>query len=96
MSASAIAPLFTWDPNLRDGAFWRHRDEASKWAIEHLPDAGATLLAEFYLIDAPFAVVHMVKRDENGRKCSDPEAAPIMQDPVTVTLDELPPERLWR
>lgn len=89
------APVAVWDPNARDGVFWRHMNEASEWARQHLPCAADTYLAEFYLIDAPFAVVHTVKRNENGRAYTDPATGEIaVNEPVTVMLSELPPEHL--
>jgi hypothetical protein len=92
-----IAPLAVWDPNLRGGVCWRYIDEVSKWAIEHLDAAGDIILAEFYLIDAPFAIVHRLRRNENGRAYTDPETGELAKEPpATVMLDELPPEHLRR
>ena len=91
------APVAVWDPNNRHGGFRRHIREASAWAVEHFPDANSTVLAEFYLIDAPFAVVHMARRNENGRLYNDPGTGQLaMQEPLTVMLSELPPARLLR
>jgi hypothetical protein len=94
MSAITAAPLGVWDPS--EGVFDRHRDECSRWAIEHLPDrARSVVRAEFYLIDVPFAVVHQVKRNDEGRISCDPEAdGPVLLPPVTVMLSELPPDHL--
>jgi len=89
------APVAVWDPSLKGGVCWRHIDETSKWAVEHLPHAGDILLAEFYLIDAPFAIVHRVRRNEDGRVHNDPATGELaMEPPATVMLSELPPEHL--
>ena len=92
------APVAVWDPNDARGVFRHHLDEASQWAQDHFPDrARNVVFAAFYLIDAPFAVVHMVKRNEDGRIYTDPETGDLaMEPPATVMLDGLPPERLWR
>ena len=89
------APVAVWDCNDPCGAFRSHLAEAIAWAKAHLPDAGSTYLAEFYLIDAPFAVVHTVKRNEDGRAYDDPATGEIaVNEPMTVMLTGLPPEHL--
>lgn len=89
------APVAVWDPNDFCGVFYCNYAEASAWAIEHPPDANNTLLAEFYLIDAPFAIVHTAKLDEAGRHYCDLATRQLaVNDPATVILSELPPEHL--
>ena len=89
------APVAVWDCNDPGGTWRRHMAEASEWAKEHLPRAADTFLAAFYLIDAPFAVVHRVRRNENGRAYTDPATGEIATEPpATVMLDELPPAHL--
>lgn len=98
MTTMAAEPRGVWDPNDRDGVFRQHRDECAQWAAAHLPGRGHyTLRAEFYLIDAPFAVVYDIGRDSEGRKLYDKAAGePLLLPPATVMLSELPPAHLLR
>lgn len=89
------APLAVWDAGdplncQPDVPRWL---ESAEWAGEHIPRADATYRIDFYLIDAPFAVVHRYKLSETGRKyCVSGE--PAREEPVIVPLAELPPARL--
>jgi hypothetical protein len=88
-------PLATWNANDPGWADWRYRGEASAWAKEHLPDADSTWRAEFFLVDAPFAVVYEFATDDEGRVRYDPaQRCPVMAEPATVILDSLPPAHL--
>ena len=93
-----LEPLAVWDagPGWVDGLV----DERIAWARQHILRVNDTYRVEFYLIDAPFAVVHRFKLDANGRKyalgeysfISDGE--PAREEPVVVPLGGLPPARL--
>jgi|SRR5208337_531309 len=83
-----------WDPNDPDNVFCRHHDEAAAWARENLPRSSDTVLAEFYLIDAPFAVVRRVRRDKDGKIRADEETGVILEPSATVMLADLPPAHL--
>jgi hypothetical protein len=98
MSATAIEPLAVWDSREPGDCFWRHHLEASEWASTHLPGRAASIYrAEFYLMDAPFAVVHAYARNDQDRIIFDPATnGPVHAPPATVILGELPPEHLWR
>lgn len=90
-----LEPLGVWDTRTVDNAWWYHWKTAVTWANRHIPRAGDTYRAEFYLIDAPFAVICRFKRDENGFKYQqDGEIA--TEPPVIVPLTELPPAHLLR
>lgn len=93
----SAAPLAVWDT--RDGPgspYWQHFSETSKWATEHFPDGAIDVYrAEFYLIDAPFAVLFCYAEDEFSRRFVDPGTREIaVREPVTMPLDELPPPHL--
>jgi hypothetical protein len=90
-------PLAIWDANDMHGLFWRHHPEASAWAIEHLGRdvANRTFRVGFHLVDAPFAVLQMCVRDENGRLLNDPATGDLaFAELVVQMLDELPPAHL--
>jgi hypothetical protein len=89
-------PLAVWDTrDGKDSLWWQHWREASKWAPAHIADANSTYRVEFFLVDAPFAVVWRYKRNENGRCYTDPATGDIASaDPVVQMLDELPPDHL--
>lgn len=87
------APLAVWNPNDPGNVYCRHHDEAAAWARENLPRSSDTVLAEFYLIDVPFAVVRRISRDEDG-KIRWPDAGVVLEPPATVMLAELPPAHL--
>jgi hypothetical protein len=90
-------PLGVWDTRGVESTWLEHMGEASEWARVHIPDAVRTYRAEFYLFDAPFAVVHRYKLDDSGHKFAwDPGQPPVTDPPVIVPLAELPPERLLK
>jgi hypothetical protein len=86
-------PLAVWD--VREQAWYRIMGEAICWAMAHIDDAVSTYRVEFFLVDAPFAVVWRYKRNEQGRCFTDPATGEIAcAEPVVQMLDELPPARL--
>jgi hypothetical protein len=88
-------PITVWDPNDRRNVYCRHRREAAAWARKNLPRSGDTVLAEFYLIDAPFAVLRRIRRDEDGKIGVARDTGGItLEPPATVMLGELPPVHL--
>ena len=90
-------PLAVWDANDRWGLFWDHWQETHVWAIEHFGQdvANRTSRVDFHLIDAPFAVLHQLARDENGFPAFDPVTRDFFfAEPVVQLLDELPPAHL--
>ncbi len=82
------APVTVWNPNDPGNVFCRHHDEAAAWARENLPRSSDTVLAEFYLIDAPFAIVHRLRCGEDGKIRGD------LEPPATVMLADMPPAHL--
>jgi hypothetical protein len=86
-------PLETWDAGTNFYTpGWQERVD---WAREHLGDAGRLYRAEFYLIDAPFAVLYRYAENEDGRKFMDPATkAPAVEEPIVLMLAGLPPERI--
>ena len=89
------APLAVWDAGdplncQPDVPRWL---ESTEWAMAHIPRANDTWRVEFYLIDAPFAVVHRFAVNDAERKYfSGGKVA--REEPVIVPLAELPPARL--
>ena len=92
IAPQATAPLAVWDTSDPQPP-WR---EICAWAQEHFPHrANDVYRAEIYLIDTPFAVLFRYAENASGHRFLDRatgEAAVL--DPVTVTLDELPPGHL--
>lgn len=93
MSADTGKPVAVWNPNDPGNVFRRNLEEAAAWARANLPRSEDIMLAEFYLIDAPFAIVHRIGRDEDG-KIRSSETGQILEPPATVILDDLPPAHL--
>jgi hypothetical protein len=101
-----LEPLAVWDVRERLGPWRRctavgeetHRSiDAAQWLIRNTSPARDIYRVEFYLLDAPFAVVHRYKRNTAGFKYQDPEAGSIaVEPPVIVPLAELPPAHLLR
>lgn len=84
-----LEPLGVWD--LTHGTLFKGDDnweqlflDACFWWADHLDDDGSIGRVEFYLIDAPFAVVY--RHDATGKIATEP--------PVIVPLDQLPPPHL--
>lgn len=101
MAAPAVPegldPVAVWDTRTVDNPWWYCWRSAVEWARENIPDANVVYRVEFYLPDAPFAVLHRYKRNADGFKYQDPETDSIaIEVPVIVPLTELPPERLLR
>ena len=88
------APIAAWDPNDPCNVYRSHLEEAAAWARENLPRSSDTVLVEFYLIDAPFAVVQRIRRDGDGKICVDRETGTVLEPPATVMLADLPPAHL--
>jgi hypothetical protein len=94
-----MEPVGVWDA--RDEAFWDGTDAllracaAMNWAKERIPDRDTTYLVEFYLLDAPFALVHRYKLREDGRGVVvGPDGEAVTEPPAVVPLAELPPAHL--
>lgn len=87
-----LEPLAVWDA--RENGLG-HYIERAEWVERHLGDPRFIYRAEFYLIDAPFAVVHKFARNGDGRKWA-ANGEPVTKPPVTVPLTELPPTHLLR
>lgn len=99
MIAAAISaePLAVWDASEEEGLFWQGWPATHVWAADHLGQevANRTIRADFHFVDAPFAVLHQVVTDEDGRKLVDPvTGGPMLAEPVVQMLDELPPAHL--
>jgi hypothetical protein len=98
MSVASVdaPPIAVWDAQDPEGLFWLNWREASAWATEHIRDVNDTYRAEFYLLDAPFVVLHRFAADDAGRHIWDPEteSAMLAGQPVVQVLDELPPPHL--
>jgi hypothetical protein len=93
--AETGTPLGVWDTRDRDSIWYRHWRETVPWAAEHIRDVNNTYRAEFYLIDAPFAVLYRYRENGEGRRYIDPATGePAVEEPVTQMLDSLPPLRL--
>jgi hypothetical protein len=93
-----LEPIAVWDPAAYD---WYASPETCEqrvaWARRHMPRPGDTTYAEFHLIDAPFMVLHHVKRNASGRIYLDPGTGQVaLEPPVIVPLGELPPAHLLR
>jgi hypothetical protein len=94
-SASLPEPLAVWDVRDRANLWWCHADEAIEWAARHINDPNSTFRVEFYLVDAPFAVLYRYAENDEGRRYMNPETdEPATEEPVVQMLDELPPRRL--
>lgn len=91
---AGLEPLGVWDATTAEWARgpWYERAE---WADGHLGDANFVYRAEFYLLDAPFAIVRRYAADGDGHKwAADGEV--VTEPPVVVPLGELPPAHLLR
>lgn len=86
-------PLAVWDTHQPS---WQERwPGTSPWALAHFGEhATRTFRAEFYLVDAPFVVLHTYQADAQGRIPVTPEGLAQVAEPITLLLDELPPEHL--
>jgi hypothetical protein len=97
--APEIAPLGVWDTRDR---YWGlgsqgKLQQAVTWSTRHVPRARDTYRIEFYLLDVPFAVLHRYAVNAGGHKFTDPATnEPSTEEPVRLTLGELPPEHLAR
>ena len=54
-------PLAIWDTRGVESVWAYCMREAGKWAMNHISKADVTYRAEFYLLDAPFAVLYRYK-----------------------------------
>jgi hypothetical protein len=93
--AETGTPLGIWDVRDRDNIWHQHVREGIGWAAQHIREPDRTYRAEFYLIDAPFAVLYRYR--ENGEGCCylDPVTGDVaVEEPVMQALDTLPPQRL--
>jgi hypothetical protein len=92
-----LEPLAVWDTRTVDNPWWYCWRSAVEWARENIPDAIVVYRVEFYLLDAPFAVLHRYAVNADGRKYQDPETDSVaLDEPVIVPLGELPPAHLLR
>ncbi len=89
-----LEPLGVWDVDESWGAWRRHLREAGPWARDHIRDSNRTVRAEFYLLDAPLAVVYRLAEDSSGRLIW--RDGPVCEEPAVEVLDELPPAHLLR
>jgi len=97
-----LEPLAIWEA--RDDAFWqRHGDsgfifaEAISWAERHgvVKSEDRVYRIEFYLVDAPFAIVYRYALNEDGMVPVDAETGgPATEPPALLPLGELPPAHL--
>lgn len=71
--AAGVEPLAIWDTRDPGGLYWTRWREAGEWAQQHIADAFSTYRAEFYLVDAPFAVLYRYKRNDAG-----PQGTPVL------------------
>jgi hypothetical protein len=106
MTAAAIdaEPLAVWDVRGAEGPWqrmtppgepFRRSYEATQWVVSNFERARDVFRIEFYVLDAPFAIVHRYCRDENGHGYYDPEPdSRAAELPVVQMLDELPPAHL--
>lgn len=91
------APLAVWDASA--ALMWcssaEQLLERTAWAREHIPDVNRVYRVDFYLIDAPFAVLYRYRENTDGHIYYDPATdGPAKDEPVTVILGELPPAHL--
>jgi hypothetical protein len=92
---TGLSPLAVWDCEDRGGVWWRDFRECCAWAVANIRNADSTFRIDFYLVDAPFAVVYRDSRDEAGKLFTDPATGEIARDePVVQLLTELPPSHL--
>lgn len=92
-------PLAVWDVRDEGSLFWQHWGETHAWARDHYRDRGMrTYRTEFYLLDAPFAVMYRYAADESGQgrrvRYNTETGGPDLEEPVVEMLDELPPAHL--
>lgn len=68
--------------------------ERCNWCIAVVGEAVRTYRIEFFIVDAPFAVVFRYSRDPcTGKMYRDPITREVAKDPpVICLLDSLPPE----
>lgn len=90
-----LEPAGVWDARSPEWIDER-LPERIAWAEAHIPRNTDTYRAEFYLIDAPCAVVRRFAVNENGLLYIDPSRPghAAIEEPVIVPLAELPPARL--
>lgn len=68
---------------------------AASWVVGNIDRACDVFRIEFYMLDAPFAVVHRYKRNEDGFKYQDAATGKAAAEPpVIVPLGSLPPAHL--
>jgi hypothetical protein len=90
-----LEPLAVWDARC---GYHPLKGAAIAWWIKlNLAwDAADVCRVEFYVLDAPFAVVTRHKRNPDGFKFTNPRTSEITGAPVIVPLAELPPAHLLR
>lgn len=93
-------PIGAWDTTDPDGLWHCGGDldtlhEAVTWAKAHIRRADDTYRVEFYLLDAPFGILHRHARDADGQIFVDPETEEVaVEEPVVQMLAELPAAHL--
>jgi hypothetical protein len=96
MNAAAIDAELAgvWDTREADSPWFRQWPDTARWSSAHLSERrNRCYRAEFYLIDAPFVVLHCFAEDPGGRILG-VDGEPAAADPVIELLDELPPPHL--
>lgn len=100
MIPEGAKPLGVWDTTDPDG-LWHcggtldMLHEAVTWAKAHIRRADDTYRVEFYLLDAPFGIVHRHARNADGHIFEDPGTGDVAhEDPVVQMLTDLPPAHL--
>lgn len=94
--AALPAPFGIWDARTEECWYALKTQQRIAWAKAHIPDADTTYRIEFFLVDAPFAVVYRYA-------AKDPWTLQyqlsVLRDattdePVVVPLAELPPPEI--
>jgi hypothetical protein len=92
-----LKPVAIWDARERNWRRSEHFRERTRWAQSHIPECMSTYRIEFYLIDAPCALVYRYQRDDEGHIIHDEAtSSPVKLDPVFLALESLPPARTMR
>jgi hypothetical protein len=104
MSETAVGagPLTVWD--VRSDPWWDRYRERQRWLDEHGLPAWKMYRVEFWLVDAPFALIFCYALNETGfpRRIpcpggphDHPGCGLAREEPRTVPLADFPPRDLW-
>jgi hypothetical protein len=91
------APVAVWDAKDRPENWTDGHTQQMAWWMQTCMTGYArdAYRVEFYMLDAPFAIVHTFRCNGDGQRYADPAAdGPAVNEPVTVMLSELPPGHL--